>query len=246
MLSLERTVMALAKDRLQEPQIQGVSQSLCSELALTTTHSFAFFFFLVLHRSLRGVSHTSIAWWCSLTQSCSILCNPMACSTPGFPVLQYLSEFAHIHVYLIDDAIQPSCPLLSPSPPAFNLSQHQGLFQWVSCLHQVASILELQLQLSVFSNEYSGLISFRIDWSDFLFLQGTLKSFLQHQRSKASILQCSAFFMVQLSHPYDMKCQNSRISHDHWKNNSLVKPFKSLTLVTWWMCRLIFDLGSKN
>ena len=129
MLSLERTVMALAKDRLKEPQRQGVSQSLCSELALTTTHSFAFFFFLVLHRSLRGVSHTSIAWWCSLTQSCSILCNPMACSTPGFPVLQYLSEFAHIHVDLIDDAIQPSCPLLSPSPPAFNLSQHQGLFQ---------------------------------------------------------------------------------------------------------------------
>ena len=97
-----------------------------------------------------------------------------------------------------------------------------------------------------FSNEYSGLISFRFDWSDFLFLQGTLKSFLQHQSSKASILQCSAFFMVQLSHPYDMKCQNSHISHDYWKNNSLVKPFKRLTLVTWWMCELTSDLGSKN
>ena len=97
-----------------------------------------------------------------------------------------------------------------------------------------------------FSTEYSGLISFRIDWSDFLFHQGSLKSLLQHQSSKASILQCSAFLMVQLSHSYDMKCQNSHISHGHWKIHSLVKSFKRLTLVPWWMCGLPFGSGSKN
>ena len=79
----------------------------------------------------------------------------------------------------------------SPSPSAFNLSQSQGLFQWVSFLHQVAKVLELQL-----SNEYSGLISFRIEWFDLLAVQGTLKNLLQHHSSKASIFWCSAFFMV--------------------------------------------------
>ena len=99
------------------------------------------------------------------------------------------------------DAIQPSHPLSSPSPPAFNLSQHQGLFQWVNSSHQVTKVLEFQLQHQFF-NEYSGLISFRMDWLDLLAGQGTLKSLLQHHSSKASILQRSAFFTVQLSHPY--------------------------------------------
>ena len=100
-------------------------------------------------------------------------------------------------------AIQLSHPLSSPSPPAFNVSQHQGLFQWVTSLHQAAQVLQLQLQLSISpSNEYSGLISFRMDSLDFLVVQGSLKSLLQHHSSKASILQRSAFFMVQLSHPY--------------------------------------------
>ena len=93
----------------------------------------------------------------------------------------------------------PPRPVLSPSPFAFNLSGHQGLFQWVGSLYQEAKVLELQHQ---FSNEYSGLISFRIDLFDFLAVQGTLKSLLQHHSSKASILWCSAFFIVQLSHPY--------------------------------------------
>ena len=72
------------------------------------------------------------------------LCNPMDCNTPGFPVLHYLMEFAQTQVHWIDDAIQPSHPLSSSFPPAFNLSQHHGLFQWVGCSHQVAKILELQ------------------------------------------------------------------------------------------------------
>ena len=85
--------------------------------------------------------------------------------------------------------------------PAFNLSQHQGLFQWVSSSYQVAKVLEFQLQHSP-SNEHSGLISFRMDWLDLLAVQGTLKRLLQHHSSKASILQCSVFFMGQLSHSY--------------------------------------------
>ena len=74
------------------------------------------------------------------------LCDPMDWSIPGFPVLHHLPELAQTHVHRAGDAIQPSHPLLSPSPPTFNLSQHQGLFQWVSSLHQVAEVLELQLR----------------------------------------------------------------------------------------------------
>ena len=82
----------------------------------------------------------------SVTQSCATLCNPMECSTPGFPVHHQLPKLAQTHVHQVSDAIQPSHSLSSPSPPAFHLSQHQGLFQWVSSLHQMAKVLELQLQ----------------------------------------------------------------------------------------------------
>ena len=78
---------------------------------------------------------------CSVTHSCLTHCNPMDCSTPGFPVLHYLPEFTQTHVHWVSDAIQSSHPLSSPSAPALNLSQHQGLFQWVSSLHQVAKVL---------------------------------------------------------------------------------------------------------
>ena len=83
---------------------------------------------------------------CSVTQSCLALCDHMGYSMPGFPVCHQLLELAQTHVHPVSDAIQPSNPLLSPSPPAFNLSQYQGLFQWVGSLHQVAKILEFQLQ----------------------------------------------------------------------------------------------------
>ena len=112
-------------------------------------------------------------------------------STPGLPVHHQLREFTQTHVHWVGDANQPSHPLSSPSPPALNLSQHQGLFKWVSSSHQVAKVLE-----------YPGLISFRMDWLDLLAVQGTLKSLLQHHSLKASILLCSPFFIVQLSHPY--------------------------------------------
>ena len=82
----------------------------------------------------------------SVAQSCPTLCDPMDCSTPGLPVHHQIPEFTQTHVHRVSDAIQPSHPLLSPSPPAFNLSQHQGLFKWVSSSHQVVKVLEFQLQ----------------------------------------------------------------------------------------------------
>ena len=125
----------------------------------------------------------------------------MDCSTPSLPVHHHFPEFTQTHVHWVSDAIQPSHPLSSPSPPAFRLSQHQSLFQWVSSSHQVAKVLEFQLQHQ--SVQWTlGLISFRMDWLDPLTVPGTLKSLLQHHNSKASILWCSAFFMVQLSHPH--------------------------------------------
>ena len=86
----------------------------------------------------------------SVAQLCPILCNPMDCSTGGFPVHHQLPEFTETHVHWVDDAIQISHPLLSPSPPAFNVSQHQGLFKWVSSSHQMAKVLEFQLQYQFF------------------------------------------------------------------------------------------------
>ena len=137
----------------------------------------------------------------SVTQSCPTLCDPMDCSMPGLPVHHQHPESTQTHAHWVSDATQRSHPLSSPSPSAFNLSQHQDLFQWVSSSYQVAKVLDFQLQHQSF-NEHSGLISFRMDWLDLLAVQGTLKSLLQHHSSKVSILWHSAFFIVQLSYPY--------------------------------------------
>ena len=144
--------------------------------------------------------HASVQF-SSVAQSCPTLCDPMNCSTPGLPVHHHLPESTQTHVHRVGDAIQSSHPLSSPSPPALNLSQHQGLFKWVSSSHEVDKVLEFQLQHQSFRWN-PGLISFRMDWLDLLAVQGTLKSLLQHHSSKASVLQCSAFFTVQPSHPY--------------------------------------------
>ena len=119
---------------------------------------------------------------------------------PGFPVHHPLPDLAQTHVHQVGDTIQPSHPLSSPSP-AFNLSQHQGLFNESVLRIRWPKYWSFSFIISP-SNEYSGLISFRIDRFDLLAVQGTLKSLLQHPSSKASILRHSAFFMVQLSHPY--------------------------------------------
>ena len=137
----------------------------------------------------------------SVAQSCLTLCDPMNCSTPGLPVHHPLPELTQTHVHRIGDAIQPSHPLSPPSPPALNLSQHQ-VFSKESALHiRWPKYWSFNFNISL-SNEHPGLISFRMDWLDLLAVQETLKSLLQHRSSKTSILQYSAFFIVQLSHPY--------------------------------------------
>ena len=108
-------------------------------------------------------------------------CQPSPSITNSRSLLKFMS-------------IQPSHPLLSPSPPAFNLSYHQNLFKWVSSSHQVAKVSSSNFSINP-SNEYSGLISFRMDWFDLFAIQGTLKSLLQHHSSKASILQCSELML---------------------------------------------------
>ena len=111
----------------------------------------------------------NVLWHCSVQfiQSCLTLCDPMHRSTPGLPAHHQLPEFTHTHVHWVSDAIQPSHPLSSPSPPAPNPSQHQSLFQWVNSSHEVAKVLEFQLQI-IPSKEIPGLISFRMDWLDLL------------------------------------------------------------------------------
>ena len=124
----------------------------------------------------------------------------MNCSTPGLPVLHCLPEFAQTHVHWVSDAIQPSHPVSFPSPLHLYLSQHQRLFQWVSCSQQVPQVLEFQLQHQSF--QWTLRTDLRVDWLDLLAVQGTFKSLLRHHSLKASILWCSAFLMAQLSHTY--------------------------------------------
>ena len=127
--------------------------------------------------------------------------NPMDCSMPGFPALYYLPNFAQTHVHWDGDNTEPShplCPLLL-LPAVFPSIR---VFSNESVLHiRWPKYQSFSLIISP-SNEYSGLISFRIDWFDLLAVQGTLKSLLWHYSSKSSILWCSAFFIVQLSHPH--------------------------------------------
>ena len=151
----------------------------------------------------RAVHRTSLYYFFSVQFSRSVVSDSLqihGLQHARLPCPSSISGATQTHVHRVGDAIQPSPLLSSPSPPAFNLSQHQGLFQWASFSHQVTKVLEFQLQHSP-SNEYSGLFCFRIDWFD-LAVQGILKSLLQHHSSKALILWHSAFFIIQLSHPY--------------------------------------------
>ena len=147
--------------------------------------------------SLRSVS----VQFSSVSQSCPTLCNPIDCSTPGFPVHHQCPELTQTNVRQVSDAIQPSHPLSAPSPLPSVFSS-LGVFSSESVL----SIRWPKYWSFSFSsnpsNEYPELISFRIDCLDLLAVQGTLKSLLQYHSSKASILRHSAFFIVQLSHPY--------------------------------------------
>ena len=153
------------------------------------------------------------------------LCNSMNHSMPGLPVDHQLPEFTQTHVHQVGDAIQPSHPLLSllllpPIPPSFRVFSNESTFhmRW-------PKYWSLSFNISP-SNEHSGLISFRMDWLDLLVVQGTLKSLLQHHSSKASILWCSAFFTVQLSHPY--MTTGKTIALTRW---TFVCKVKSLLLI---------------
>ena len=138
---------------------------------------------------------------CSLAKSCPTLCDPMNCSIPGFPVLHYLPQFAQIHVHWISNAIWPSHPPPDTSPFAFNFPRIRVFSNELALPIRWPKHWSFSFNI-IPSNEYLGLISFRIDWFDLLVVQGTVKSLLQHHSSKASVLRGSAFFMVQLSHPY--------------------------------------------
>ena len=142
----------------------------------------------------------SLFQFSSVAQSCLTLCYPMNHSTPGLPVHHQLPEFTQTHVHRVGDAIQPSilCRpllLLPPILPSMRVFSNESTLRM-----RWPKYWSFSFNISP-SNEYPGLISFRMDWLDLLAVQGTLKSLLQHHSSKASILRCSAFFRVQLSHP---------------------------------------------
>ena len=147
----------------------------------------------------------------SITWLCPTLCDHMDCSTPGLPVYHQLLEFTQTHVHWVGDAIQLSHPLSSPSPPTFNLSQHQGLFKWVSSSHQVAEVLEFSFSISP-SNENSRLISFRMDWLDLLAVQGTRVS---RVFSNTTVQKHQFFTLSFLYSPTRISIPN------YWKNHSL-------------------------
>ena len=153
----------------------------------------------------------------SVAQSCPTLCDPMDCSTPGLPVHHQFPEFTQTTLSI--ESMMPSnhlilcCPLLLlPSIfPSFRVFPNESAL----CIRW-PKYWSFSLNISP-SNEYSGLISFRMDWLDLLAVQGTLKSLLQHHSSKASILQHSAFFTVQLSHPYrSCYCCCFNCHNDRW------------------------------
>ena len=137
----------------------------------------------------------------SVTQSCPTISDPLYCSMSGYPVHQELPKLSQTLVHLVGDVIQPSLALLTPYPPASIFPSIQ-VSSNESVLHiGWSKYWSFSFSISL-SNEYSGLICFRIDWFDLLVLQGIFKSLLQHHSSKASIFQCSSFFRVQLSYPY--------------------------------------------
>ena len=164
----------------------------------------------------------------SVTLSCPTLCDPMNRSMPGFPVHHQLPEFTQTNVHWVGNVIQPSHPLSSPSPPPFNLSQHQGLFKWVSSLHQVAKVLEFQL---------------RMDWFDLLADQGTVKNLLQYHSSKAS--RAITFLLILKSIPKVGEGYLDYVQRSLWDNEyvfSTFVPLESFVVFKW----LIKDCWAKK
>ena len=166
----------------------------------------------------------------SVAQSCPTVFDPMGCSTPGFPVHHQLLDPAQTHVHRVGDAIQPlilCCPILLPS-----IFPSIRVFSSQSDLH-IRWPKFWSFSFSISPSKYSELISFRMDWLDLLAVEGTLKSLLQHHSSKASVLQPSAFFMVQLSHPY--MTTGKTIALTKWTLVSKVMPLLFNTPSRFWM-----------
>ena len=152
---------------------------------------------------------SAVVQFSSVAQSCLTLCNPMDCSTPGLPVPHQLPEFTQTHVHRVCDAIQPSHPLSSPSPPAFSLSRHQGLSSESALRIRWPKYWRFNLSISP-SNEYSRLISFRMDWLDLLAVQGTLQE-------SSSTAEFKSINSSVLSFLYGTTLTSI---HDYWKNHS--------------------------
>ena len=146
----------------------------------------------------------------SVAQLCPTLCDPIDCSTPGLPVHHQLPEFIQTHVHWVSDAIKPSHPLSSPSSPAFNLSQHQGLFKWVSCLHQVAKVLEFQLQCQSFQ------WTLRTD-----LLEDRLFGYPYSPRDSQESSPTPQFKSISSSGLSFLYSPTLTSIHDYWKNRSL-------------------------
>ena len=156
--------------------------------------------------------HVSVQF-SSVTQSCPTPCDPMDRSTPGLPVHHQPLEFTQTHVHWVGDAIQPSHPLSSPSPPAINLSQHQSLFQWVNYLHEVAKYWSFSFSINP-SNEYPGLISFKMDRIRLVASSGSPRD----SQDSFPTPQFKSINSMVLSFLYSPTLTSI---HDHWKNHSL-------------------------
>ena len=177
--------------------VQGTLKSLLQHHSSKTSILQHSAFSMVQFSHLYMITEKTISQFSLVAQSCPTLYDPMNCSTPGLPVDHQLPEFTQTHVHRVSDAIQPSHPLSSPSPPA-PIPPSIRVFSNDSTLcMRWPKYWSFSLSISS-SNEHPGLISLRMDWLDLLAVQRTLKNLLQHHSSKASILRCSAFFTVQL------------------------------------------------
>ena len=193
-------------------RIEGL-HVLLQEILLTKGLNLHLLHFLHWQESSLPLAFSSVQF-SSVAQSCLTLCDPMNCSIQGFPVHRQLPEFTQTHVHRVSDAIQPSHPLSSPSPPAPNPSQHQSLSNESTLCMRWPKYWSFSFSI-IPSKVHPGLISFRMDWLDLLVVQGTLKSLLPHRSSKASILRCSAFFTVHLSHPLSLLLLNQKALFSH-------------------------------
>ena len=147
----------------------------------------------------------------------SNVCNPIDCSTPGLPVHHQLPEFTQTHAHWVGDAIQPPDPLSSPSPPALNISQHQGLFKWVSSSHQVAKVLEFQLQLKMYIQDW-----FRLGWTGWISLQSKGPS----RVFSNTIVQKHQFFSTELSKKILNPCPSEHELKHHNLSNKMRRNSK--------------------